>query len=286
MFEGNNRNQRLLLISNSTKKIWRVDLYDERKMKSSIICLIICLVLIAGACPDVNKTPESRGSAPQVQPETPAPLQSAGKSFVYNFDSDSAGQIPAKFHRSHTGQGAMGEWTVAADTTAPSQPNVVAQTSADNTSYRFPLLIADEGSFKDLDLSVKFKAISGSEDQAAGLMFRLRDANNYYIVRANALENNVVLYKVENGKRIDLPLKGEGRTYGKKTPVPGGRWSALRVVAKGNLFEVYFNDAKLYEVEDETFKDAGKVGLWTKADSVTYFDDLKITTLAAGAGTN
>jgi hypothetical protein len=127
-------------------------------------------------------------------------------------------------------------------------------------------------------VSVKFKPISGKKDQGAGIVWRYKDNNNYYIVRANALENNVVLYKVENGKRTDLPLKGEGRTYGKKEKVPSGQWGTLRVVAKGNLFEVYHDGKKLYEVEDETFKDGGKVGLWTKADSVIHFDDLQITT--------
>jgi hypothetical protein len=244
-------------------------------MKSRLVYLIIYLALIVQACGDANRTPPSRGSAPQVPPETPAPLQSPGKTFAYNFDG--GGQIPAGFHISHTGQGAMGEWGVAADPTAPSQPNVIAQTSADETSYRFPLLIADDGSFKDLDLSVRFKTISGSTDQAAGLMFRLHDANNYYIVRANALENNVVLYKVENGKRSDLDIKGEGSTYGKKANVPKQQWNGLRVVAVGSLFEVYLNDEKLFEVEDQTFNEAGKIGLWTKADSVTYFDDLRVT---------
>jgi hypothetical protein len=204
-------------------------------------------------------------------------VQEAGKSFTYNFDSDAVGQVPAKFHTALTGQGAKGTWVVMADGTAPSQPNVLAQTSADRTSYRFPLAIADEGSFRDLDLSVKFKPVSGREDQAAGLVWRLKDANNYYIVRANALEGNVVLYKVQNGKRTDLPLKGEGRTYGKKTSVPSGQWSELRVVATGNLFEVFLGGQKLYEVEDGTFPEAGKVGLWTKADSVTHFDDLRVT---------
>jgi len=128
----------------------------------------------------------------------------------------------------------------------------------------------------DLDLSVRFKPVSGAGDQAAGLVWRYQDKDNYYIVRANALENNVVPYKVENGRRIDLPLKGEGRTYGKKTPVPKNQWSELRVTAKGTLFTVYLNGQKLYEVEDGTFSEAGKVGLWTKADSVTYFDDLKV----------
>lgn len=109
-------------------------------------------------------------------------------------------------------------------------------------------------------------------------MWRYRDQDNYYIVRANALEDNVVLYKVENGKRIDLPLKGEGRTYGKKADVPAGQWSTLRVIATGALFEVHSNGTKLYEVEDRTFTQAGKVGVWTKADSVTQFDDLTVVT--------
>jgi hypothetical protein len=130
----------------------------------------------------------------------------------------------------------------------------------------------------DVDLSVRFKPISGQIDQAGGLVWRYQNQDNYYIVRGNALEDNVVLYKVEGGKRTDLPLKGEGRTYGKKTDVPAGQWSTLRVVANGRLFEVYFNGAKLYEVEDDTFSAPGKVGLWTKADSVTQFDDLTVIT--------
>jgi len=209
-------------------------------------------------------------------PETPAPRQQAGREFVYNFDDDAAGKIAVKFHDALTGSGANCEWVVKADPTAPSQPNVLAQMSADDTGYRFPLAVNDEGSFQDMDVSVRFKPVSGGGDQAAGLVWRLKDANNYYIVRANALEDNVVLYKVERGERADLPLKGEGRTYGKKVNVPRGEWSALRVTAQGKLFTVYFNDQRLYEVEDETFKDAGKVGLWTKADSVTHFDDLRV----------
>jgi hypothetical protein len=218
------------------------------------------------ACHKINPAP----------PETPAPLQPAGREFVYNFDDAAAGKIAMKFHGALTGSGANGEWIVKADPTAPSQPNVMAQVSADDTGYRFPLAINDEGSFRDLEMSVKFKPVSGGGDQAAGLVWRLKDANNYYIVRANALEDNVVLYKVENGERTDLPLKGEGRTYGKKVKVPSGQWSALGVTAQGKQFTVYFNGEKLYEVEDETFKDAGKIGLWTKADSVTHFDDLRV----------
>jgi hypothetical protein len=235
-------------------------------------CIPVLLAIVACSAPN-----GSSGAASPVPSQSPAPVQQAGKSLVYHFDTDTAGKLPAKFHAPLTGKGSAGTWEVKADSTAPSQPNVLAQSSTDKTSYRFPLAIADESSFRDLDLSVKFKPISGEVDRAAGLVWRLKDANNYYIVRANALENNVVLYKVENGKRTDLPVKGEGRTYGKKASVPSGQWSELRIAATGNLFEVFVNGQKLYEVEDNTFTEAGKVGLWTKADSVTYFDDLRAT---------
>jgi hypothetical protein len=138
--------------------------------------------------------------------------------------------------------------------------------------------VVSDISAADVDLSVRFKPVSGRVDQAAGLVWRFQNEDNYYIVRANALENNVVLYKVEKGNRTDLPVKGEGRTYGKKAQVPSGQWSTLRVVAAGPRFEVHFNGSRLYEVEDTTFSRAGKVGVWTKADSVTQFDDLTVTT--------
>jgi hypothetical protein len=160
--------------------------------------------------------------------------------------------------------------------TAPSVPNVLAQINADPVSYRFPLCVYDGFIAKDVDVSVKFKPVSGQEDQAAGIVWRYQDPDNYYIVRANANENNVVLYKVEKGRRTDLPLVGKGRTYGAKAPIPSGEWGTLRVVATGSRFEVYSNGVKLFEVEDTTFPVAGKVGLWTKADSVTLFDDLTI----------
>ena len=114
------------------------------------------------------------------QPETPAPPQAAGAAFTYNFDSDAVGAMPTKLHSVCTGQGTESKWQVMADPTARSKPNVVAQTSTDKTDYRFPLLIADEGSFKDLELRVKLKAVSGEVDRAGRLVFRLKDANNYY----------------------------------------------------------------------------------------------------------
>jgi len=192
-----------------------------------------------------------------------------------DFSDDAVGQPPKGFEFGHTAKaGAPGKWIVQAEGTN----KYLAQVDADNTRARFPMAVVSDISAADVDLSVRFKPVSGRVDQAAGLMWRFQNEDNYYIVRANALENNVVLYKVENGKRTDLPVKGEGRTYGKKTGVPSGQWSTLRVVAAGPRFEVFFNGNKLYEVEDTTFSKPGKVGVWTKADSITQFDDLTVVT--------
>jgi hypothetical protein len=192
-----------------------------------------------------------------------------------DFTQDAIDQPPKGFEFGHTaGVGKPGRWVVQADGTN----KVLAQTDPDSPRSRFPVAVLSDVTAADVDLSVRFRPISGRVDQAAGLVWRYQNQDNYYIVRANALEDNVVLYKVEGGKRTDLPLKGEGRTYGKKTDVPANQWSTLRVVANGPLFEVYFNGTRLYEVEDGAFAQAGKVGLWTKADSVTEFDDLTVVT--------
>jgi 3-keto-disaccharide hydrolase len=196
-----------------------------------------------------------------------------------NFDDDETGKPPKGFSAALTGRGKVGNWVVMKDEAAPSKPNVLAQTDMDATGYRFPVCVFDGLSAKDVEVSVKFKPLKGSDDQAGGIVWRYSDKDNYYILRANALENNVVLYKIEKGKRTDLPLKGVGRTYGKQAKVLSGQWSTLRVVAKGKLFTVYYNGEKLYEVEDNTFTGAGKIGLWTKADSYTLFDDFTIISL-------
>lgn len=199
------------------------------------------------------------------------------QTLVIDFDKDDPGTTPKGFSTALTGKGKPGVWKVVKDESAPSGPNVLAQTDMDKTGYRFPLCVYDGLVAANVDVSVKFKPVKGKEDQAAGIVWRYKDKDNYYIVRANAAENNVVLYKVENGKRTDLPLMGQGRTYGMKTKVPSGEWGTLRIVATGNLFEVYCNGKKLYGVKDSTFSEAGKVGLWTKADSYTLFDDFSIS---------
>lgn len=195
-----------------------------------------------------------------------------------NFDNASPGSVPSGWTVAMTHQGGAPKWEIVKDDSAPSKPNVFAQVSNDKTGGRFPLAVYEKANVKDGALSVKFKAISGNADQAAGLMWRYKDPDNYYIVRANALEDNVVLYKVEKGQRMALAPKGSpSKTYGVKHPVPKLTWSTLSVAFDGNVFTVSFDGQKLFDVEDSTFAASGKVGLWTKADSVTYFDDFQVT---------
>jgi hypothetical protein len=198
-----------------------------------------------------------------------------GQARKIDFEQDTVGQQPKGFMFGHTRKtGTPGRWVVQEDKGG----KFLAQLDADRTRNRFPMAVLTDASAANVDLSVRFRPISGRVDQAAGLVWRYQNEDNYYIVRANALEDNVVLYKVQNGQRTDLAVKGEGRTYGKPAEVPAEQWSTLRVVATGGRFEVYFNGGKLYEVEDATFIGAGRVGVWTKADSVTHFDDLTVTT--------
>ncbi len=198
------------------------------------------------------------------------------------FEDGAVGDVPDGFTAAHTGKGRPGSWEVREDLAGPTGGRVVAQMDADRTNYRFPILVHDSVRARDVDLAVRFRPVSGRVDQAAGLVWRYQDPNNYYVVRANALEDNVVMYKVEAGKRTDLPVTGAGRSYGVKTPVPAHEWSRLRVVATGPRFAVYLNGRHLFEVEDATFAEAGSVGLWTKADSVTAFDDFLVIPLDAG----
>lgn len=190
-----------------------------------------------------------------------------------NFDAMPVDRPPQGFSIALTGGGPTPVWVVKA---APDSASgkAVAQTSAIAADYRFPLLLRDGVTARDLDLSVRFLPLGGSIDRAAGLVWRYRDASTYYLVRANALEDNVVTYKVENGRRIDLPVRGRGHTYGASAPMTKNGWNTLAVRVRGDVFSVSLNGVALYDVEDRTFPDAGGIGLWTKADSVTMFDDL------------
>jgi hypothetical protein len=188
-----------------------------------------------------------------------------------NFDSAEAGKPPPGWTVAITGKGEP-KWTVEKDESAPSKPILLKQ-SGEVPGPSFPLCIKDAPTLQDGFVEVKFKSVSGKGDQAAGVIWRCADKDNYYICRANALEDNVVLYKVEKGKRKSLDIVGRKGGYGVEEKVAPQTWHTLRVEFAGKKSTVLFNGKKLFEVEDETFKDAGKVGLWTKADSVMLFDD-------------
>jgi hypothetical protein len=187
-----------------------------------------------------------------------------------SFDNARPGEAPAGWTSTRTGEGEP-RWTVEKDETAPSGPQVLRQSGV----ATYPLCLKPDSRLQDGFVEVKFKAISGKKDQAAGVLWRARDADNYYICRANALENNVVLYKTAAGKRKSLDPVGRPGSYGVKEPVAAGQWHTLRVEFSDNRFRVFFNGKHLFDVEDSTFTDPGMVGLWTKADSVTLFDDFR-----------
>jgi hypothetical protein len=178
----------------------------------------------------------------------------------WNFDSDQPGLIARGFIN------ASGEWKVFADSTAASLPNVLAQV-AQNSGSTFNVTLVNGTLYEDLELSVKMKAIAGKEDQGGGFIWRAKDANNYYIARYNPLEDNYRLYKVEKGRRSQLKSADIKHKEG---------WHNLRVTMKGNLIQCYYDGEKYLEAKDNTFSGAGKIGLWTKADAQTQFDDLMV----------
>lgn len=209
---------------------------------------------------------------------------------VWNFDADTVDAPPAGFVFGRTGSGRPSRWIVRSEAAAPSGANVLAQVDTDDTDYRFPVAVIDDSSRRDLRLSVKCKPVSGKVDQACGLVFRYRDENNYYVTRANALEDNVNLYYVKDGRRKQITgwrgitgyLTG---VLGGTKKVSSGAWHDLAIEAKGDHFEVYWDANKVIDAHDSTFAEAGKIGLWTKADSVTYFDNLSVEPLGIGAQT-
>ncbi len=232
----------------------------------------------ASARPDARSAPATPPAAAGEQ----ARLDGVPSSHLYDFEGDTVGMLPHGFSAAHSGRGAEGRWEVI-EAGAPSGHLAVAQLDVDRTNYRFPLLVLDAPRARDVELSVMGHPVSGTKDQAIGLIWRYQDPDNYYVLRANALEDNVVLYKMENGERTDLPLLGKGRSYGIDVDVPLRSWSKLGVRAEAQLFTAFLDGRELFQVTDETFQNPGRVGLWTKADSVTWFDDLRLATFDEGA---
>jgi len=193
----------------------------------------------------------------------------------FDFENDPLGKLPENWTQYATGRDDTTEWKIVDD-----QGNkVLAQLSNKHPNYHFNDVVYDGFKVKNAVLQVKLKGVKGRMDQGGGLIWRFIDKNNYYVVRANPLEDNVVLYKVVNGKRTDLPVLGKGRTYGVDVPPLGNGWNTLKLNVKNDLFTVFLNEKELFQVKDTTFSHAGKVGLWTKADAVTYFDDFLIQSI-------
>jgi len=187
---------------------------------------------------------------------------------TFNFDADKPGEPPAGFEFARTGQGAEGKWVVRAALDSPKN-RVLVQESADSTDNRFPLAVVKEGSYKDVTLSVRAKPVSGEVDQGFGLVWRYKNADNYYVTRCNADEDNCTIYHTVAGSRRAF--------QNKSVKVAKNTWHTLKVEAAGKHFVVWFDGKKVLDATDDSFKDAGRVGLWTKADSVIQFDDLTIT---------
>ena len=178
---------------------------------------------------------------------------------IVSFDTDAVGKLPAGWKAGVTGRGAP-VWEVRTEPSAPSRPNVLLQSG----SGTFPWIVRPDLSFENGQLEVKFKPLSGRQDQAGGLVWRWKDGDNYYVARANALENNVSLYYTQNGRRNTLKYV--------EAPVAANAWHVLQVAFESTLIRVALDGTKYIEMDDGHFKEPGAVGVWTKADSVTSFD--------------
>ncbi len=237
---------------------------------------LACLAL--ASCRNTAAPPPTASPAPSPATErspAAAPGPATGDSTrTWSFDDGSAGDAPSGFSFGRTGSGALGRWVIRPEADAPSPPNVLAQLDTDDTDHRFPVAIADAPWLGDVRLSVRCKSVSGRVDQACGLVFRYRDENNYLITRANPLESNIRLYYVKDGSRRQI-ASWSGK-------VNSGAWHEYVVEARGDHLLVFWDGTKVLDHRDSTFMGAGRVGLWTKADSITYFDDLSVAPLREG----
>jgi hypothetical protein len=190
------------------------------------------------------------------------------KERAFKFSKEEVGRVPSGWKVEKTGRGEGSEWKIVEDDTAPSKSGVVLAQTAKSPGGVFNICVADDTNYKDVELSVSFKAVAGESDQGGGFVWRYKDHNNYYISRMNPLEDNFRVYKVVAGKRTQLGGK-EG------VKVNAGEWHKLKVEVKGNRMEGYLDGQRMWEITDDTYQDAGKVGLWSKADAQSHFDEFK-----------
>jgi hypothetical protein len=224
--------------------------------------------LLAG-CAGVAPIDRAAGAATAADPGRGARIV---REETFDFQAGAwGGDPPAEFVAVESGEaGAPGKWYLDSSDEGPGEKVIAQQRWAAASPGQFPMLVYERLSARDADVCVRFEPVSGLLDQAGGIAFRFQDASNYYVARANALEDDVRLFKVVAGERIQIAAKD--------AEVARGRWHLLKVSARGPHIEVALDGARVIDVEDSTFDAPGKIGLWTKADSVTRFDSLKIET--------
>jgi hypothetical protein len=195
------------------------------------------------------------------------------KQRTFHFSKDNIGKVPAGWKAEKTGKGEGSIWKVVEDDTAPSKAGYVLAQTAESPNNLFNVCVAEDTSYTDVELSVSFKPIAGKNDQGGGFVWRYRDNNNYYIARANPAGKkgtSFAVYKVVDGKRTALKSTSVYK-------IPVGEWHKLRTTMTGDHIECYLDGKKLLDAKDDTFPNAGKVGLWSKSDAQTHFDDFKVS---------
>ncbi len=233
------------------------------------VIFVISVLMFTFSCSGKQKNDEKESSNEQNADAENHENEDEEEEIIFNFDKDTEGNLPKGWSSAKTGKGGLGKWEIVKDESAPSKPYVLAQMSKENLGYHFSIAVADKFSYSDVEIELMFKAVDGQEDQGGGPVWRYVDADNYYVCRANPLENNFRVYKVVDGDRRQLQSA--------KLTIPSNQWHIIKIENKGNHIQCWLNGKLYLDVEDNTFKE-GKVGLWTKADAVTYFDDIEVET--------
>ena len=236
-------------------------------MKKLFMILLLVVLPVFSSCNDSKEPkPEAETVARtrvENQTESPAGVETASVT-TFTFDTDEVGKMPMHWSNHFTGKGKLGNWEIRQD----DGQQVLAQVSQENFGYHFDVIVWDESDYQNLEMTVRFKGVKGKEDQGGGPVWRYHDADNYYIARANPLENNFRVYKVVAGNRKQLASVD--------LDIPTGEWHTIKISMMGNHILCFYDGKKYHDVTDDTFTGSGKVGLWTKADAFTYFDNLEI----------
>lgn len=241
---------------------------------SALVSIVVGLAACSGDPPSVPvqaaaaKAPPAEAKAPPADAKAPPqPDATTPTARTWTFDDALPGKVPVGLRITETGgQGTPATWAVVADPSAPTNPFVFGVTQSRNTKKTYNLALVDGTRYGDVDLQVMLRAVSGQLNQGGGVIWRVKDENNYYIARWDPVEDNAYLYVMQGGARtalakIDLELDHEA-------------WHALRVVAEGPRIELYIDDKPVLTAEDTSLTEAGMIGLWTKSDAATLFDDL------------